>query len=161
MPLTEGQITDLWEAQIGAEVRSLYFADLANTYSTRKQWITGISFFLSSGAAATVIAKMNPAVPVVLSLLVATATAYSIAVGLDSKIRTMAKLQSAWSQIANDYKKLWNHTYAEEAEADLLDLQRREAEFSGIAATDAPADDKRMSRWTDQVFKQHRLVEGA
>ncbi|MEI9969833.1 MAG: hypothetical protein WDM87_14860 [Terracidiphilus sp.] len=157
MPLTQEQIDDVWEGQISAEVRSLYFADLANTFTRQKQWITGTSFFFSSGAAATLIAKLPATIPVILSLLVAIVTAYSIAINLDSKIRTMAKLQSAWAQIANDYKRVWNHTYEDDAEAELEDLQRREAEFSELAATDSPNDSKRMLRWTDHVFRLHRL----
>jgi uncharacterized membrane-anchored protein YhcB (DUF1043 family) len=70
----------------------------------------------------------------------------------------MAKLHFAWSQIGNDYKRLWNHTYADEAEAELTDLQRRESEISELATTDAPNDPKRMQHWTDQVFKLNRLT---
>jgi hypothetical protein len=158
--LTEPQIADVWEGQISAEVRSLYFGDLASVYSQRKQWITGLSFFLSSGAAATLIAKLPVWFPIVLSTIVAVITAYAVAVNLDSKIRTMAKLHYAWTQIGNDYKRLWNHHYSEEAESELADLQRREMEFSELATTDAPNDPKRMLRWTDQVFKLYRL-EGA
>ena len=158
--LTEPQIADVWEGQISAEVRSLYFGDLASVYSQRKQWITGLSFFLSSGAAATLIAKLPVWFPIVLSTIVAVITAYAVAVNLDSKIRTMAKLHYAWTQIGNDYKRLWNHHYSEEAESELADLQRREMEFSELATTDAPNDPKRKLRWTDQVFKLYRL-EGA
>lgn len=161
MPLTDGQIDDVWKAQISAEIRSLYFADLTNSFTRQKQWITGISFFFSSGAAATLVAKVDrPWIPVALSIVVAVATAYSIAIGLDSKIRTMAKLHASWSQIASDYTMLWNHTYEDDAESQLVDLQRRETESSGLAATDAPNDSKRLLRWTDQVFRQHKL-EGA
>jgi len=158
--LTEDQINDVWEGQISAEVRALYFGDLASVYSTRKQWITGISFFLSSGAAATLIARMPVWLPIVCSTTVAVITAYAVAVNLDSKIRTMAKLHYAWTQIGNDYKRLWNDVYREDAGLQLQDLQRRELEFSELATTDAPNDPKRLSRWQDQVFKLHRL-EGA
>jgi hypothetical protein len=155
--LTEPQISDVWEGQVSAEVRSLYFGDLASVYTRRKQWITGLSFFLSSGAAATLIAKLPVWVPIVLSMIVALITAYSVAVNLDSKIRTMAKLHYAWNQIGNDYRRLWNHTYSEEAESEFADLQRRELELSELATTDAPNEPKRMLRWQDQVFKLHRL----
>ena len=138
-------------------MRSLYFGDLANVYTRRKQWITGISFFLSSGAAATLIAKLPVVFPAVLSIIVAVVTAYAVAVNLDSAIRTMAKLHFAWNQIGNDYGRLWNHTYSDEAESELADLQRREAELSELATTDAPSDPKRMLRWQYQVFKMHRL----
>jgi hypothetical protein len=155
--LTESQIADVWEGQISAETRSLYFGDLASLYSTRKQWITGVSFFLSSGAAATLVAKMPLWVPLVCSLIVAIATAYSVAINLDAKIRTMAKLHYGWTAVGNDYARLWNRTYSEDAPAELEDLQRRELELSELATTEAPNDPKRLSRWQDQVFKLHRL----
>jgi hypothetical protein len=155
--LTPEQIEDVWEARISSEVRSLYFGDLASVYSQRKQWITGLSFFLSSGAAATLIAKLPVEFPIVLSTIVAVITAYAVAVNLDSKIRTMAKLHYAWSQIGNDYARLWSHTYSDEAESELGDLQRRGLDLSELAATDAPYDPSRMLRWQDQVFKQYRL----
>jgi hypothetical protein len=155
--LTNPQIADVWEGQISAEVRSLYFGDLSSLFTQRKQWITGLSFFLSSGAAATLIAKMPLWFPILLSTIVAVITAYAVAVNLDAKIRTMAKLHYAWSQIGNDYKRLWSHTYSDEAETELADLQRRELELSELATTDAPNDPKRMLRWQDQVFRLHRL----
>jgi hypothetical protein len=155
--LTETKIADVWEGQISAEVRSLYFGDLASHYSLRKQWITGLSFFLSSGAAATLIGKLPVWVPIALSMIVAVITAYAVAVNLDSKIRTMAKLHYAWNQIGNDYKRLWNHTYSEEAEDELSEIQRREIELSELATTDAPNDPKRLLHWEDQVFKLYRL----
>ena len=64
--LTEEQIVDVWEGRISAEVRSLYFGDLASLYTTQKQWITGASFFLSSGAAALLIAKLPVWIPIAL-----------------------------------------------------------------------------------------------
>jgi hypothetical protein len=155
--LTESQIDDVWEGQIAAETRSLYFGDFASLFSTRKQWITGLSFFLSSGAAATLIGKLPIWFPIVLSTAVAVITAYAVAVNLDSKIRTMAKLHYAWSAVGRDYARLWNHVYSEEAEGELEDLQRRELELSELATTDAPNDPERLSRWQDQVFRLHRL----
>jgi CBS domain containing-hemolysin-like protein len=155
--LTEPQIADVWEGQVSAEVRSLYFGDLANVYSRRKQWITGLSFFLSLGAAATLITKLPEWIPIALSVIVALITAYAVAVNLDSKIRTMAKLHYAWKLIGNDYKRLWSHTYSDDAESELAEIQRREMEISELATTDAPNDTKRMLRWTDQVYKQRRL----
>jgi hypothetical protein len=155
--LTESQISDVWEGQISAEVRSLYFGDLASLYTRRKQWVTGLSFFLSSGAAATLVAQMPVRFPIAMSTIVALITAYAVAVNLDSKVRTMAKLHYAWGQIGNDYRRLWNHTYSDEAESELADIQRREMEFSELATTDAPNDVKRMTHWTEQVFRMHRL----
>jgi hypothetical protein len=89
--------------------------------------------------------------------VVAVITAYAVAINLDSKIRTMAKLHYAWNQIGIDYGRLWNHTYTDEAEAELDGLQRRELEFSELATTEAPNEPKRLLHWEDQVFKQYRL----
>jgi len=156
--LTADQITDLWERRIGAEVRALYFADWANIYSTRKQWITGLSFFFSSGAVVTLAAKGPIWVPMLLAGIVAIATAYSVAVGLDAKIRTMAKLHYSWNQLSADYARLWNQTYSEDANSTLDDLVRREQVLSELAATYAPYDRTKLARWQDHVFEQYYLV---
>ena len=156
--LTADQITDLWERSIGAEVRALYFADWANTYSTRKQWITGLSFFFSSGAVVTLAAKGPIWVPILLTGIIAVTTAYSVAVGLDAKVRTMAKLHYSWNQLSADYARLWNQTYREDAISVLDDLVRREQALSELAATDAPYDSTRLARWQDHVFQQYHLV---
>lgn len=69
--LTEDQAKRVWEKTLGAEVRSLYSGDFAASYTRRKQIITAASLFLSSGAAATVIAQWPGFVPMVLALIVA------------------------------------------------------------------------------------------
>ncbi len=153
------QVNRVWENMLAAEARSLYFADLASRYTRRKQWITGMSFFLSSGAAASLIGKLPQWVPLVLSGGVALASAYSIAVGLDKKIGTMAKLHSAWSQIAIDYDRLWNHTADDDAESQLDQIIRREKDPSELATTDAPNDQKLLGQWQDRVFSMYKLTE--
>jgi hypothetical protein len=155
--LTESQIGQVWERKIAAEVRSLYFADIAGRYSRRKQIITFVTFFLSSGAAATLIAKAPSMVPLLLSAVVALLTAYSLAVSLERLVRTMAKLHYSWNQIATDYDRLWNHTYEDDAEIEFEDLLRRERELSEIATTEAPNDRKALREWQDHVFQQYHL----
>ncbi len=156
--LTENQITNIWERQLSAETRSLYFGDLANVYSRRKQAITGLTFFLASGAAATLIAKFPVWLPTVLSLIAAVIMAYAVAVNLDATIRTMAKLHYLWDQIGTDYSRLWNNIYDDDALREYEDLIRRERDLSELATTDAPNDQKRMGRWQEQVFQQHDLA---
>jgi len=142
---------------LAAEARSLYFGDLASRYTHYKQWITGLSFFLSSGAAATLIGKAPEWVPIVLSLMVAGITAYSMAVGLDRKIGTMAKLHSSWSRIAQEYDRLWNHASGEGAEEHLEKIIELEREPSELATTDAPNDQKLLGEWQDRVFSLYHL----
>lgn len=155
--LNETQLDEVWEGQLSSEIRSLYFGDLANLYSTRKQWITGLTFFLSSGAVVTLFSHLPVALPISFSMVTALLTAYSVAVNLDAKIRTMAKLHYAWSQAASDFGRLWNHTYADDAQAELQDLERRTLELSELATIEAPNDPKRMSHWQDRVIQLHRL----
>ncbi len=155
--LSESQIQNVWESQIGAEVRALYFAELAGTYTLQKQWITGLSFFLSSGAAITLFTTLPTSIPIACSVLVALLTAYSIARNLDSAIRTMAKLHYSWSQVASDYESLWNTTYAEDAGLNYDRLVSRERDLSELASTDAPNNQKRLGYWMDQVLRQHHL----
>ncbi len=155
--LTESQIEDVWKRQIDAETRAYYFADLANRYTTQKKWITALSFFLSSSAVLTFLSKLPDWVPVTLSIVTAVINAYSSAFGLDSRMRSMAKLYSQNSQLASDYERLWNNVYADDAASILDGLIRRDREISETATTEAPNDQKRMGRWQDYVFTQHGL----
>jgi hypothetical protein len=156
--LNEFQTTRAWEYMLAAEARSLYFGDLATRYTRRKQWITGASFFFSSGAAATIIGKAPQWVPIVLALMVALATAYAIAVNLDRRIAVMTQLHSAWSQIANEYAHLWNHTTDEDAESQLERIMGREKEPSELAIRDAPNDQELLGKWQDRVFSLNHLT---
>jgi hypothetical protein len=156
--LNEFQVNKVWENMLAAEARSLYFADLTSRYTRRKQWITGTTFFLSSGAAATLLGKLPQWVPLVLATAVAVLSAYSIAVGLDRKIGTMAKLHSAWNQIAVDYDRLWNHASDDNAESQLGEVMRREKEPSELATTEAPNDQVLLGKWQEHVFSMYHLT---
>ena len=157
--LTQEQITSLWERQLAAEVRALYFAEFASRYTRQKQWISGASFFLASGAAATLIAKAPTWVAALLACLTAMLSAYSIARGLDGATRTMSKLQFGWSELATSYEALWNTTYAEDAGARYAALIARENDLSSQGSTEAPNDPKRIDYWQEQVFRQHHLIQ--
>jgi hypothetical protein len=156
--LNEFQRTQVWEDLLAAETRALYFGDLASRYTHQKQWITGLSFFFASGAAATLIGKAPAFVPIVLSLAVAAMTAYSIAVGLDRKIATMAKLHSAWNRISQEYRRLWSQTGADDAETQLAQIIEMSLEPSELATTDAPNDQKLLEKWQDRVFALYHLT---
>ncbi|SPE40855.1 exported hypothetical protein [Candidatus Sulfopaludibacter sp. SbA3] len=144
---------------MAAETRALYFADLASRYTRRKQWITGISFFLSSGAVASLIGKFPQVVPLVASAAVAVLSAYSMAVSLDRKIARMVKLHSAWNVISIEYQRLWNYPKGDDAEEQLYAIFQREKEPSELAATEAPNDPKLLRLWQDRVFNMHHLTE--
>ena len=156
--LTQDQIIAVWERQLAAEVRSLYFAELASNYTKQKQIISGVSFFLASGAAATLIGKAPAWLPILLSCVTAVLSAYSIARGLDGVTHTMAKFQFSWSELAAGYESLWNTTWSDDALSRLENLISRENELSSQASTEAPNNTARLSYWQDQVFKQHHLI---
>ena len=156
--LTEDQITSLWERMISAEVRSLYFAELASNYTRQKQVISGASFFLASAAAATLIAKLPAWVAILLACITALLSAYSIARGLDGAARTMSKLQFSWGDLASGYESLWNTTYEEQAIRRLEQLIARENDLSSQSSTEAPNKQDRLGYWQDQVFRQRHLI---
>jgi hypothetical protein len=159
--LTEAEVNRAWQRMYAAEVRSLYFGDLAARYTREKQIITGVSFLLSSGAAAMIAAKLPPWVPIVSASLAAICTAYSIAVGLDRKAAAMAKLQYEWSQIASDTERLWNHWYDEDASDQLEAILKRSREASQSGSTDAPYDENLMDKWQQRVNLLHGTANAA
>ncbi|MEX2302404.1 MAG: hypothetical protein WD733_15790 [Bryobacterales bacterium] len=153
MALTEAQTGAVWTKRYEAEIRSLYFGDLATQYTVRKQRIVALSFFLSSGAAATWIARFPSAswIAAGMSLIVAGLTAYSIAKNLDKAALKMAKLHAAWNQISDDYDRLWNHWFEDGAEAVLEDIQKRVRDVSEEGTTEAPYKPKLMEKWQEHV----------
>ena len=138
-------------------MRSLYFAELTSRYALRKQIVTGVSFFLPSASAAAVIAKAPWYVPVALSVIVAAATAYAIAIGLDRRVATIAKSHAEWNQLAAEYDKLWNHWSEDASKQTFQELAKRGPETSSLAATDAPYDREVMRKWGEHVFKCYEV----
>lgn len=153
MGLTENETRTVWTRMAEAEVRSLYFANLASRYTKRKQIITGISFFLSSGAAATLIAKVPSCVPLLLSLAVAVAQAYSISVSLDRRIQTLSNLHSQWNQLYAEYEHLWNHWSDDDADSTLAALLKKARDASEIA-TEMPYDEALIQKWSKIVYSR-------
>lgn len=150
--LNETQAKKVWQNMLAAETRAYYFGALASRYTKQKQWIIGLSFLLSSSAAASLIAKASYWLPTLCSVAVAAMTAYSIAVQLDSKIGTMAKLHSTWNRILAEYENLWNHAYAADTEEQLSRIIQMEQEPAELATTEAPDDEKLLEKWQNRVF---------
>ncbi len=158
--LAEGEVKRVWERMVEAEVRSFYFADLASQFTQRKQIITGISFFLSSGAAASLIAKAPTLLPILLSVAVALASAYSIAVGLDRRIKTLTKLHCEWNQLSSDYEHLWNHWGDDDAARILNELIKRGRDASEIG-TEMPYNEQLLEKWENVVYSRFKQAATA
>ena len=159
--LTEGEANRVWEKMIEAEVRSYYFGELAARYSKQKQIITGLSFFLSSGAAATLGAKAPAWIPLVFSAVAAFLAAYSIAVNLDKRITNMAKLHYEWNHLASDYERLWSHWYGQDAEQRLEELLKRAREASEKGTTEAPYKPDLIEKWSQFVNDRYQSAAAA
>ncbi len=140
---------------LSAETRSLYFADLASRLTRQKQWLTGATLFLTSGAGVGVLSKAPEWMASSMALVAAGLSAYSISAHLDTSAATLVKLHSMWQRIQSDYERLWNHTYADEAEQELEAIRERERIASELAATGAPYKEKLLERWQDLVIKLH------
>jgi len=153
MSLTETEAGSVWRRMAEAEVRSLYFANLASRYNRQKQIITGISFFLSTSAAATLIAKLPPWVPVAFSVIVAIVTAYAMAVGLDRRIVTLTKLHYQWNQLSAEYEHLWNH-WADPDANEALDELLKKARDASESATEMPYDEGLINKWAKLVYSR-------
>lgn len=159
--LTDDRVARVWEYMIAAETRALYFGDWGTRYTRRKQWITAVSFFLQSGAAATIAARAPMWVPLLFALTGVATSAYAIAVNLDGKITTMAKLHAAWHGIALQYEQLWNHVWADDAEDQFTSIVARERDPSELAVGGAPYDKHRLSQWQDHVLAMHHVKTAA
>jgi hypothetical protein len=161
MALTQLQADRAWERMAEAEVRSLYFADLAARFAWRKRAIMGFSFLLSSGAAATLAAKMPDVIPLIMAGVTALLTAYSIASGIDKAALTMSKLHSQWNHLAADYERLWSHWYEDDAEQVYESLVKRAREASELGSTEAPYNEKLLEKWRAHVYQQYEQPQPA
>ena len=103
---------------------------------------------------------MPPCVPLALSLIVAIVSAYSIAVGLDSRIKALTKLHYQWNHLSADYEHLWSHWQDEDAENVLQDLIRRAREASE-AGTEMPYDTELLDKWQNIVFSRFQQTATA
>ncbi len=143
-----------------AEVRALYFAALAKRYTRYKQAISGLSLFLSSGAAATIAASSPQWLPLILATVAAVINAYAIAAGIDRRASTMVKLYSTWHQIEADYDFLWNRWYEDVSADRYARLVHRAKEASELGITEAPLDLGLLEKWRVQVYSQYETAGG-
>ncbi len=154
--LAESDVGRIRERMMEAEIRSMYFGDLASRYTRYKQILSGASFFLSSGAAAALIGEAPKWVPVALAIVSALASAYSMAVNLDRRANTMAKLQHEWNTLQAGYERLQSHWQESAAEETLEELINRAAVASELAATEAPNDGKLVAKWANWVYSRYQ-----
>ena len=154
--LTDQEAGDVWTRAQEAHVRSLYFGELAARRTRLKQLMNAATFFLSSGAAVSILSNLPPGWAAAMAAIVAATTACSVAFNLEKTAAAMADLHSSWNYLANDYDRLW-HQSRDEAAGETFDrLIARGAELSKKAIAEAPQHDvPLMGKWAQRVYSQH------
>ena len=76
-----------------------------------------------------------------------------MAVGLDKRVSTLVKLHCQWNHLSNEYERLWNHWYDDDAGRTLNELLKRAGEASEVAV-EMPNDDAALDKWTDLVYSR-------
>ncbi len=153
--LNDSQYKRTWDHMLGAEVRAFYFAEMTDRCATLKRAFTFLTFLLSSGAAATITAKLPALVPIILSLVTAAITAYSVAVDLDGRVKAASKLHETWSNIAFGFDDLRGSPDASDADEKYQELMRRDLEASVAGTTSVPYEKRRVEKWAAHVYASH------
>ena len=152
--LTDHQRDCLWQALMESEARANFFGHLASRESSRKRWVTGLSFFLSSAAIVTLLAN-HPYLSLVASVIVAIMNGYTIAVNQDNTIKVYSRLQTGWLNLNQRYNNLWSHIDDEDAEERMERYEDRGIELSVTAASEVPHNEKLWKRCLQSVYKKH------
>ena len=156
--MTEAEAGEIWAAMREARVRSLYFGDMLSRFTTRKQWVQGISLGFSSGAVITAIRASWPEVTSLLAAVVAITNVWAISTNLDQKILTLAALRTSWETLRIEYGELWSRWYEDGAADRFAALQRRANDLGVMASSGAPWNPKAVARW--EGFVDSELEEG-
>ena len=157
--LSPEQADRIWQMMVEAEVRALYFGELASQYSCRQRWIASLSFLLASGAGMTILGAGTPLwVPGVLGLAVAALQAYAIGFAVVDQASAAAKLHASWDHLSDEYERLWNRWYEPDAERVLAELQRRDVDLS-VAGTTVPYKLDRLEHWGRHVYSSYPNAE--
>lgn len=152
--LQETQQYRLYKEWIGAETRSLFFAEKAHRSLDLQRWVTLASLALSSGAVVTIAVKVDPIVPALFSVVTALLSAYSIVAQNQKKAVDAADLHSKWNKLSMAYARLWERWYTDEAVEELNGLEEMSAEISKTSSS-FPNDEKAMKRWEIRVLQEH------
>lgn len=140
-----------------AEVRANYFAELSSKCYQNQRLLTGMTFFVSSGAVATfafkVVAESAPWLLPCLSLAAAALSAYNYATQTQKTAIEAADLHSKWSKLASEFERLWDDMYSVDALERLVSLEEKAGEYSKSAMA-LPHFPKRMAFWENHVQQQ-------
>lgn len=128
--LNSNQLETLWWAMFDSQVFTEYFARLSRRYAGFTQTVRALSWFLCLGSASAAFAYgERPWLAGMLAALAGVVSVCDIGWRFSEKAAEASTLQMAWSRLAIRYSSLWSHTFDEDAERRLLDLEDRRAEL--------------------------------
>ena len=140
----------VWEEMLTAQMRSSYFAELVRHYLQFDRGLRVVTLIASSGAIATALSQMNPAVKLLAPILATAASFWLLISQYGAMARDASDLHGGWSAAARDYERLWNNLDAEDAEKQYLQIYDR-AEALSKSGTKFPNKKDRLSYWLDQA----------
>lgn len=157
--LTPLQQRRVWESWFSAEVRALYFADLATLYRRRQRWLTWLILFTASGAVVSLLATLPAQHWVRLGFAVVTAGLSLTGVVADypRQAAATADLHTRWNLLAREYEALWDNMYASDA-PEILRRLDAEAAVLSEASTAFPANERRLQKWYVHVKAHHEAA---
>lgn len=138
---------------LGAEIRSNHFADLSGRYARRQRLANWCTLLASSGAVASILAGLPENlgwIRLVLAFITAAISLYTVVVQNQKLAVDSSDLHARWGRFANDYQRLWDDMYYDDALKTLDSLSVREEELSKAGVT-FPNNVKLMERWQDYV----------
>jgi hypothetical protein len=156
--LSESQVNHAWDEMLSAEIRALYFADMARWYTKQQQIVTWGILFLSSGAFVVFFVSNLPDhllfLRPVLPLLAAALSLFSLVRQNQKLAFDATELHKKWNQLASDYRVLWDNVYIDDAQTVLAGLIQRGHDLSAPATT-MPRNEKALSKWQDYVMSRY------
>ena len=156
--LSDAQIKRIWEGLLGSEIRANYFAELVGRLNREQRISTWLTLLFSSGAAASAFANLPNDynwIRIVLPVAAAGVSLWSLVKQYPRLATEASDLHFRWNRLANDYERLWENVYADDALSVLNQLDDRAAEASK-AGTSFPYEPNVMRKWKDHVVS-HRL----
>lgn len=151
--LNQAQIQRVWEGMLLAEMRALYFADLANRYNALQRNVTLAVLGVTSGAAASMVAELPEGLAWIskaLTFMAALLSYYLFAMQNQKRAQEATDLHYRWSQLAAEYESTWENVHADDAlqRLDKADATAIELSKAGLHL---PNRTKLVKKWQDVV----------
>lgn len=151
--LSQAQIQRVWEGMLLAEMRALYYADLAVRSNARQRYATWATVVASSAALASVVTQVPEGygwIRPALALATALLSGYALAMQVQKRAVDASDLHYRWNLLAQEYGAIWENVYAEDGPERLRAADATAAEISE-ASHQLPYKKRLMAKWQEHV----------